>query len=163
MNDKTETMFKRIRNPRRFGFISMLLSLLGLGASGCITPCMYGTPNAGWTVKGKVVNENGAGISGIQVVINNHFQNSPGVIYDQNDWPLDTLVTKSDGSYELQQNGFPIQQLKVDVHDVDGEAGGGEFSDVTLIIKDIDYSEGDGWYEGHAEIEVPDIMMHRKN
>lgn len=155
-------MRKRINNPHRFGFISMILALLGLGATGCIVPCMYGSPSADWTVKGKVVDESGKGIPGLQVVLNNHFQNTPDVIYDQNDWPIDTLQTKSDGSYELQQNGFPIQHLKVEVKDIDGEAMGGEFGEVTLIIKDIEYEDGKGWYEGHAEINVPDIVMNKK-
>ena len=140
----------------------MLLALLGLGTTGCIIPCMYGSPTADWTVKGKVINESGEPVPGLQVVLNNHYENSEDVIYDQNDWPLDTLLTGTDGVYTVDQGGFPLQQLKVDVMDIDGEAGGGEYADVSLIIKDFKFEDGKGWYEGHAEINVPDIIVHKK-
>ena len=96
-------------------------------------------------------------------MLNNHFQNNQDVIYDQNDWPLDTLKTRSDGTYEIEQDGFPIQQLKVEVEDIDGEAGGGEFQKATLVVRDIQYKGGDkAWYSGHADINVPDIVVHKK-
>lgn len=140
----------------------MLLALLGLSATGCIIPCMYGTPHADWTVKGKVVDENGAGVSGLQVILGNRYENTAQVIYDENYWPLDTLTTGSDGTYNVEQNGFPINQLQVDIKDIDGEAGGGEFADVTLIVKDFQFEDGKGWYSGHAEINVPDIIVKKK-
>ena len=37
--------------PKKTGFFAMLLSLLGLApACNIITPCMYGSPNADWSV-----------------------------------------------------------------------------------------------------------------
>ena len=148
--------------PKKTGFISMLLALLGVGATSCIVPCMYGTPNADWTVKGKVVDEAGKPVAGLQVVLGNQYENSEQVIYDQNYWPLDTLQTGTDGVYQVDQQGFPLNYLRVDIHDIDGEAGGGEFADASLILHDIKFEDGKGWYEGHAEINVPDIVVHKK-
>ena len=76
--------------------------------------------------------------------------------------PLDTLYTGMDGTYHTEEHGFPLNQLQVDIHDVDGPAEGGEFTDVTLIIKDFEFEGGKGWYSGHAEINVPDIIVKKK-
>lgn len=152
------------KNPHHTGFISLLLALLGLGTTGCIFfPVMYGSPSAEWSVKGKVVDESGKSVPGLQVVLINHYENSASVIYDQNDWPLDTLRTGTDGSYEAARHGFPLQQLKVEVKDIDGEANGGEFHDASVIVKDFKFEDGDGaWYSGHADINVPDIIVYKK-
>lgn len=140
----------------------MLLALLGVSATSCIFPCEYGTPSADWTVKGKVVDEAGKPVAGLQVVLGNQYENSEQVIYDQNYWPLDTLQTGTDGIYMADQRGFPLNYLRIDVQDIDGEAGGGEFADASLIVRDFEYKDGKGWYEGHAEINVPDIIVHKK-
>ena len=150
------------KNRRKTGFIPMLLALLGVSATSCIIPCMYGSPTADWTIKGKVVDEKGKGVTGLQVVLSNHYENSDGVIYDQNDWPLDTLCTGTDGTYVVDGGGFPLSQLKVEIQDVDGPDNGGEFNDVTLIVKEFEFESGKGWYEGHADITVPDIVLKKK-
>lgn len=149
---------------RKSSFFSMLLALLGVGASSCIflTPCMYGSPSADWSVKGRVLDENGKRVPGLQVILGSRYENSENVIYDQNYFPLDTLYTGMDGSYHMEGHGFPLNQLQVDIHDVDGPSEGGEFTDVTLIIKDFEFEGGKGWYSGHAEINIPDIIVKKK-
>ena len=151
---------RKFRLPRHTGFLSILLTFFGLGATSCVV--MYGSPTADWSVKGKVVDETGKCIPDLQVVLTNHFPNTSEVIYDQNDWPMDTLRTGTDGSYGVEGRGFPLSQLKVEVQDVDGEANGGTFADVTLVIKNFEYKDGKGWYEGHAEITVPDIVAKKQ-
>jgi len=144
------------------GFFALLLSLIGLGTTGC-APCMYGTPSADWSVKGRVVDETGRPVSGLQVVLGNRTDNEPGVIYDTNYWPLDTLQTASDGVYQILSSGFPLSKLQIDVHDIDGDANGGEFADASIVINDFKFKEGDGvWYSGHADINVPDIIVKKK-
>ena len=155
-------MKRLFKNPRRTGFFSIFLALLGLGTSGCILTVMYGSPSADWSVKGKVVDEDNKPISGLQVVLANYFENTNEVIYDQNYWPLDTLQTAGDGTYHLESNGFPIQQLEVHVQDIDGELRGGEYEDAHIIVKQIEYKDGKGWYSGHADIRVPDIILKKK-
>ena len=157
-----------MRNPfkghRNNGILAMVLTLLGLApACDIITPCMYGSPSADWSVKGKVIDEEGKGVEGLQVVVINYFPNSAGVIYDVNDQPLDTLRTAQDGAYGVDGHGFPLNQLKIKVEDIDGEEGGGEFVDATIVVSDIQYKNGDrNWYEGHADINVPDIVVYKK-
>lgn len=47
--------------------------------------------------------------------------------------------------------------------DIDGEANGGEFADAAVIISDFKFEGGDGaWYDGHADINVPDIVVKKK-
>ena len=155
-------MKRLFRSPRRTSFISIFLALLGLGTSGCIMPLMYGSPSADWSVKGKVVDEDRKPISGLQVVLGNYFENTNEVIYDQNYWPLDTLQTAGDGTYHLESNGFPIQQLEIHVQDIDGELRGGEYEDAHIIVNKIEYKDGKNWYAGHADISVPDIILKKK-
>ncbi len=157
-------MRNKSRSRRRTGLFSLLLGLLGAGTSGCITPCMYGSPSADYSVKGKVIDENGKPIPGLQVVLAHRYDNTDAVIYDENYLPIDTLQTGTDGIYRLEtQTGFPISKLQVDVHDIDGEANGGAFNDAALVIRDIDYSGGDkNWYAGYAEINIPDIILKKK-
>ena len=147
--------------PRQTGILPILLALFGLVASSCMR-IMYGSPYADWSVKGKVVDENHNPVGGLQVALGNRFQNSPSVIYDVNYEPLDTLQTATDGTYELRRSSFPIQQLEIHVQDIDGEKNGGEFEEAGLLVKKIEYTGAKGWYEGHADIEVPDIIVKKK-
>lgn len=140
----------------------MLLALFGLSTSGCFIPAMYGTPSADWSVKGRVTDEDNQPVAGIQVVLGNHFQSNEHVIYDQEYWPLDTLQTGPDGTFQASRGGFPIQQLKVDFQDIDGEENGGEFEAVSLMIRKIEYKDAKGWYSGRAEIEIPDVILKKK-
>ena len=148
----------------RSGLFTLLLALVGIGTTGCWQICMYGTPSAEWAVKGKVIDESGKPVPGLQVALGNRMDNEPGVIYDQNYWPLDTLKTGPDGVYQVVSSGFPLSKLQVDVTDIDGEANGGEFNDVTLVISDFTFEDGKGaWYAGRADINVPDIVVKKKN
>ena len=151
----------RIR-PRKTGLFATLLALVGIGATSCWPVCMYGTPSANWTVKGKVIDETGNPVPGLQVVLGNRFDNEPGVIYDQNYWPLDTLQTGPDGIYQIRSGGFPLSKLQIDVKDIDGPDNGGEFGDASIVVSDFTYKGGDGWYEGSAGINVPDIIVKKK-
>lgn len=150
---------KNNNNKRHTGFISLLLALLGIGTSSCIVACMYGSPSADYSIKGKVTDSNGRPIPGLQVALGNRMDNQPGVIYDQNYWPLDTVTTGYDGKFQADLDGFPISKLQIDIKDLDGPNNGGEFSDLGLVISDIKLEGGKGWYEGHADIQVPDIIL----
>ena len=156
--DLVELLYRLLEKARYI----ILAALLGLGTSACEIPAMYGTPHADWSVKGKVVDEEYKPVAGLQVVMGNRFENTPDVIYDENYRPLDTLYTAADGTYSVKRTDFPIDRLEIRVQDVDGPAGGGEFQDAGLIIRDIEYKDGKGWDAGHAEIEVPDIIVRKK-
>jgi len=155
-----------LHKPKRLGFFAMLLALLGIGGCSEINNnenmLMYGTPTADWSVKGKVLDPDGKPVSGIQVILGNQYEDSPSVIYDVHYRPIDTLVTGSDGSYSYQKHGFPIEHLQIDTRDIDGTAGGGEFQDATLVIRNIVYKDQKDWYVGKADISAPDIKLKKK-
>ena len=149
--------------PRKTGLFAILLSLVGLGSVGCYGPLMYGTPSADFSVKGKVTDESGRPIPDLQVIIGRRYYSSTSVIYNQTYFPIDTIKTGSDGIYRMNAEGeFPPENLQVDVNDIDGEAGGGQFESASVVVKDIEYKGGSGWYEGEANIEVPDIKLKKK-
>ena len=155
---------KFMKRKEKGGFFALLLALVGIGSTGCWQVCMYGSPTAEWSVKGKVIDEAGKPVPGLQVVLGNRTDNEPGVIYDQNYWPLDTLKTGPDGVYQVTDQGFPLSKLQVDVTDVDGAANGGEFNSASVVVSDFKFKNGDGaWYSGHADIAIPDIVVKKKN
>ncbi len=151
---------KRHNNCHRVGFIALLCSLVGLGTTGCY-PCMYGSPTADFSAKGRVIDEKGQPIQGLQVILGNrwHGENYNGTSYK----PIDSLQTGPNGEYEVFfASTIPITNLQIDVNDIDGEANGGTFESATVLVKDIQYEDGKGWYEGSAEILVPDITLKKK-
>ena len=160
----------QIRKPKKLGFFAMLLALLGIG--GCEASeeifdarsqlAMYGTPTATFSVKGTVKDEKGKPISNLQVILGQRYYNSASVIYDVNYVPIDTLTTDANGVYQMSKTRFPVINLQVDVNDIDGEAGGGQFESSTLVIQNIQYEGGDGWYRGKADVKVPDIKLKKK-
>ena len=147
---------------RKTGFLSLLLSLIGFSTVSCWGPVMYGAPTGTWSVKGKVMDETGKPIPGLQVILAERLDDEAGTMDESNYYPLDTLKTGGDGIYQTEDCGL-LNKLQIDVKDIDGEANVGEFADVTLLIGDITYRNGDGNFDfGHAEIIVPDIILKKK-
>ncbi len=146
----------------------MLLALLGLG--GCegieedlgIIEVMYGTPSVHYSVKGKVTDEKGNAVKGIEVsVYGNYMEN--GQLVSRPFMPGDASDEK--GSYTKERSsvfGFP--SLTIHFKDVDGDANGGSFADdsttVNITVKDV--TNGGAWYRGQAEVEVPTIKLKKK-
>lgn len=158
----------RINKPRKYGFFAMLLALLGIGGCQDLPEeeemrLMYGTPTAQFSVKGKVTDEKGNAIQGLQVILGNRFYDNSSVTYDHHYFPVDTLTTDSDGVYQFESSRIsPIENLQVDVNDIDGAAGGGEFNSATTVVRNIEYKDGNGWYRGKADIKVSDIKLKKK-
>ena len=99
--------------------------------------CMYGTPYADYDVDMVITDENGKPIEGISVC---------------ESWYGSKELTKSgaDGKarLHLEHSSFCSMSLK----DVDGEANGGEFEDMTISEQDLSLEQtkkGDkSWYKG---------------
>ena len=162
---------KKSRNTH-LGFFALLLALLGIGGCSDINDednpfknalSMYGTPTAQYSVKGKVTDEKGKALQGMQVILGNRFYDSASVIYDQHYFPIDTLTTDANGVYQYDSGTvFPVENLQIDVNDIDGAAGGGEFQSATTVVKNIEYKGASSWYRGKADIKVPDFKLKKK-
>ena len=122
-----------------------LLCLIGFGSSVACSPGMvadeYGSPCASYEVKGKVTDQQGEPIQGIQVRC--------GAMYDE------PVYTDSDGSYQLSGGGFPREKIEVEFKDVDGEENGGAFAARTVSAETVQVQEGAGnWDFGVYEAVV---------
>lgn len=126
-----------------------LLCLIGFGSSVACSPGMvadeYGSPYASFEVKGKVTDQQGNPIPGIQVTCDAMY--------------IQPVYTESDGSYALNGDGFPREKIQVSFEDVDGEENGGLFAARSVSVETIHVKEGDGnWdfgvYEAEANAEL---------
>lgn len=146
-------MKKRIR--KRLSFL--LLALLGFS-----TACeklkneekpyaMYGTPRADFRARGKVTDNEGNPIRGIQV--RNEAYSDKGIL------------TAEDGSYDISGSMF-TSQVQLTFTDIDGPANGGEFAarEVDVKFTEADRTgKGDGsWYTGSFAREEVDVTLEEK-
>ena len=140
----------------------------GGGKNGGGMVCMYGSPTVNWHASGRVTDASGKGIEGIRVAIRAHkyMANTPGVIYDQNDWYYDdTLYTDANGNYKLEKHLTSFSapdDATVVFEDVDGEEHGGLFETVKAIPRVTQTKKKDGfWYGGAFEVKS-DVVMKKK-
>lgn len=138
-----------------------LLSLLGFSLAACdkIGADEYGCPYADYEIKGKVVDDNGKTINGIQVIIPDPFGNEE---YTHRD----TLITNSAGEFDARPVvttfGTDIT-FKITTKDIDGTDNGGAFEETITEVpfKKEDLKGGSGsWNYGSAQKEVT-ITMKR--
>lgn len=130
-------------------FSAWLLCLIGFGSSVACSPGMvadeYGSPYASFEVKGKVTDQQGNPIPGIQVTCDAMY--------------IQPVYTESDGSYALDGDGFPREKIQVSFEDVDGEENGGLFAARSVSVETVHVKDGDGnWdfgvYEAEANAEL---------
>lgn len=122
-----------------------LLCLIGFGSSVACSPGMvadeYGSPYASFEVKGKVTDQQGNPIPGIQVTCDAMY--------------IQPVYTESDGSYALDGDGFPREKIQVSFEDVDGEENGGLFAARSVSVETVHVKDGDGnWDFGVYEAEA---------
>ncbi len=123
--------------------------------------CMYGEPTVRFKASGTVTDTKGQGISGIRVAVraHRHYENTPGVIYDRNDWyDDDTLYTDASGKYELSRTLIsftPPDDVTIVFEDIDGNENGGTFAPATATPKIRQVEKGDkSWYGGGFAVEA---------
>ena len=110
----------RIRKPHKIGFFALLLGLLGFGGCQLISPEMYGSPTALFSVKGKVTDEQGNPIQNLEV-------NLYGVdSYEGQDYVIpnyrEPARTDKTGTFFIEMSDSPFTTVQVNVQDVDGAA-----------------------------------------
>lgn len=136
--------------------IIFLLGLLGLSAVSCDRPDnlnAYGTPHVVFSLKARVVDEQGNPIKGIEVDANEHY------------WANDKGYSDDEGYIDVFGNVPPGNQYKVRFIDVDGAENGGEFETLELDIRDKVVKVADnphGWCEGEYKAELGDVTLKLK-
>lgn len=162
----------KIRKPRRLGFFTLLLTLLGIGSCSEVNNeddpfkgmLMYGTPTAHYSLKGKVVDEKGNPIPNIDISLYGIYQGSPGTPYGSDPFGV-LLKTDDKGTYVYDSQHFPYPQVRVQFDDSDGPANGGDFeSNSTLVDIKFEKSKQDKnpWYSGSAKVDVPTVKLKKK-
>lgn len=134
-----------------------LLSLIGFSLASCDIEEEYGCPYANYEIKGKVVDEGGNAIPGIQVSISQ----SPM----ENEYlRADTVISTPSGTFTSQPPTYSFGgnvTFKITAKDIDGEANGGLFKDeeteVAFKKEDLKGASGD-WFYGSAQKNVTVTM-----
>ena len=110
--------------------LSGMMVLLGFNGCSGEAPCMYGSPYALHTIKGKVENNSGSAIKGIQVICN-----------AKNSW--------------IKPDTFTEATYKLICKDIDGDTNGSYKNDsIEVEFKKSDLSNGKDWFEGEATKNV---------
>ena len=146
--------------------LTSVISLLGFSAcsNGGGMMLMYGTPTFDYQADGRVVDEEGKPIEGIQVKITLGDEWSSKIDGTQVDGGV--IYSGKDGSF--MTNKFAnIKIYSLTATDVDGEKNGGEFEtqEIKLTMKptlEEGSKKGDSWYMGVNKFENIEIVMTEK-
>ena len=138
-------------------FIYFLFALLGFGAVACDNGmhdqvAEYGCPTVHFSLKARVIDEEGNPIAGIEV------QTKDNAFYADN-------YSDAEGNIDLNVSMWPDTNIDLVFTDVDGEENGGEFETLNLNIADKveQVKEGSGsWYEGGYKADLGDVTMKLK-
>lgn len=164
---------RKTQKSRPLSFFAMLLALLGIGGceitdiidNGGGAMVMYGSPTVLYEVKGKVTDQKGNPIPGIQVTVESEFKGDGCLVYYSA--IEEAVTTGSNGKWQRYASHMPTQTLKISYKDIDGEAGGGEFADDSIfvnvtIVKDEKKAQQNFWYLGDAKVDVPTVKLKKK-
>ncbi len=140
--------------------LSGLLTLLGFAS--CSTSCggsgiaEYGTPTAGYRALGRVTDEAGEPVKGIEVS-----RVARGLTADK------TVIGLTDEDGRFADKDYATAScgdIEVTFTDIDGEENGGKFQSKTLTLDDFDATkvrDGEGWYNGDYDIAA-DVKLTKE-
>lgn len=145
--------------------MTAIISLLGFSAcsdeeKGMM--CMYGTPTFDYQADGRVVDEEGNPIEGIQVKV------SLRDVMNRQTEDGGTIYSGKDGSFKTDKY-FEKMIFSLTATDVDGAKNGGEFDSQEIRVDMIkptyeeNRKEGDSWYFGVQKYEDIEIVMTEKS
>lgn len=162
----------QIRKPRKVGFFAMLLAVLGIGGCqsleevdeqvGELTMVAYGVPTVHYSINGKVTDEKGKALEGIQVSVKSKRHG------DNRSWYSDIISpisSDSKGKWEAEPRAMPTDTLQIVFTDIDGAANGGEFAADSVRVPvniEKDPKNNDAWYFGDAKVNVPTVKLKKK-
>jgi putative lipoprotein (rSAM/lipoprotein system) len=158
-----------LKKPKRLGFFAMLLALLGLGGCQDLQEeeemrLMYGTPAVHYSVKGKVTDDTGKPVKGIEVSLSGNYVDNGQVFSRPFSGDVKSYSDDSGAFLDNHSAIFSFQSLTIHFKDVDGDANGGTFADdsttVDVVIKDV--TNGGAWFRGQADVEIPAVKLKKK-
>lgn len=139
--------------------LASLLVLMGYSCSENVEE--YGSPHADYTLKGKVVNQGGTPIPGIEIKVVSSSVYDDSSYHADSNYPYQSL-TDSKGEYTVNIGSSPGKKLTLYSTDIDGELNGSFRSDTTFIDSStIELSGGKNWYWGKGEVTL-DITLQEK-
>jgi len=121
-------------------------------------------------VKGKVMNEQGKPVKGLQVILlNRNADITPEEMHEDNEYIREYIqrasdTTDAEGNYMVRTSDTPAEKQQMIVRDIDGEKNGKYKS----LLLDIDYREAtqteerQGWNMGTRE-KVEDVVVEIEN
>ena len=131
---------------------------------------MYGVPTMNFVVKGKVMNEQGKPVKGLQVILlNRNADITPEEMHEDNEYIREYIqrasdTTDAEGNYMVRTSDTTAEKQQMIVRDIDGEKNGKYKS----LLLDIDYREAtqteerQGWNMGTRE-KVEDVVVEIEN
>lgn len=132
---------------------AVTLPLLGFGCSSEEDfPCMYGSPNSTFEIKGTVTDEEGRSVPDAIIRISEpEFYSYP--------YCLKKGLSDFDGSYSIYGSCYPVDSLKVVCKPTDNRLE----ADSVLVAMDYKKEKEDKgmWYQGHAKATV-DFILKKK-
>ena len=130
---------------------------------------MYGVPTMDFVIKGRVINEQGKPVKGMQVIlVNQTIDITPDHMDEDNPYVADYIRQMSDttdaqGAFECHARDVPVESQRVIVRDIDGSKNGAyedQILDITFTPED-QTKERNGWYMGTRTKDV-DITVTTK-
>lgn len=131
---------------------------------------MYGVPTMNFVVKGKVTNDDGKPVKGLQVILlNRNVDIMPDDMHEDNPYVQNYIhqssdTTDAEGNYMVRTSDTPADKQQMIIRDIDG-AENGQYKNMLL---DIDYREAaqtqarQGWNMGTRE-KVEDVVVEKEN
>ena len=130
---------------------------------------MYGVPTMDFVLKGRVIDEEGAPVKGMQVIlVNQTVDIAPDHMDEDNPFVQDYIehssdTTDAEGVFECHVKDVPVEFQRVIIRDVDGDKNG-RYKDqmVEVSFAEAEQTAGrKGWYFGKRTKDV-DITVSKK-
>lgn len=130
---------------------------------------MYGVPTMDFVVKGRVIDQQGKPVQGMQVVLlNSSIDITPDNMMEDNKNVRSYLnevadTTNANGEFRTQVKDVPVENQRLIVRDIDGEKNGVKKDQLIEVqFTETDQVEKrEGWYMGSREKDV-DITVEEK-
>ncbi len=111
-------------------------------------------PQANYHFSGKVTDESGAPLKGIQVIARLG-EMTPS-------FTRDTMYTDASGKYEKQDTFLPYNSADVTFNDIDGAENGGEFESFTIKVMTKPFERGNGASFSGSFLVEADAVLKKK-